>query len=74
VQTQRPRAHAVTDISIAPFSFSTIKTQFRSLGWVRRVTRDDPRTWWQLTTAGEQQVAQLLTVRRKVTTRPAQPV
>lgn len=71
VQTSRPKTHAVTDITIAPLAFNTIKIQFRTLGLIRRVPRDDNRTWWQLTASGEQQLNQLLSVRRRPTPRPA---
>lgn len=64
VQSLRPKTHAVTDIVLAPLCFNTIKIQFRTLGLIRRVPRDDSRTWWQLTAAGEQHLASLVTVRR----------
>lgn len=70
VQATRPKTHAVTDISIAPLAFNTIKIQFRTLGLIRRVPREDNRTWWQLTASGEQQLNLLMTVRR-TTARPA---
>lgn len=71
VQISRPKAHAVTDISLAPLCFNTIKLQFRTLGLIRRVPRDDSRTWWQLTAAGEQYLTTLLAVRRAAPVRPA---
>lgn len=71
VQAARPKTHAVTDISIAPLGFNTIKIQFRTLGLIRRVPRDDSRVWWQLTAAGEQYLASLMTVRRSSAARPA---
>lgn len=72
VQVNRPKTHAVTDIVIAPLGFNTIKIQFRTLGLIRRMQRpDDNRTWWQLTAAGEQHLASLMTVRRGVAVRPA---
>lgn len=71
IQVTRPKTHAVTDISLAPLTFNTIKTQFRTLGLIRRVPRDDSRTWWQLTAAGEQQLTTLLAVRRNAPVRPA---
>ncbi len=70
VQASRPKTHAVTDIVIAPLGFNTIKIQFRTLGLIRRVPRDDNRTWWQLTAAGEQYLAAQMAVRRNVA-RPA---
>lgn len=71
IQVTRPKAHAVTDISLAPLCFNTIKLQFRTLGLIRRVSRDDSRTWWQLTAAGEQHLTSLLAVRRATPARPA---
>lgn len=71
VQNQRPKAHAVTDIVVAPLTFNTIKIQLRTLGLIRRVPRDDSRTWWQLTANGEHYLNQLMTVRRKSAVRPA---
>lgn len=71
VQATRPKTHAVTDISIAPLCFNTIKIQFRTLGLIRRVPRDDNRVWWQLTAAGEQQLTSLMTVRKSAAARPA---
>lgn len=65
VQRLRPKTHAVTDISLAPLGFNTIKMQFRTLGLIRRVPRDDSRSWWQLTVSGEHYLASLLAVRRK---------
>ena len=70
VQALRPKTHAVTDITLAPLCFNTIKIQFRTLGLIRRVPRDDTRTWWQLTAAGEQYLTTQLTVRRHAA-RPA---
>jgi hypothetical protein len=64
IQVTRPKTHAVTDIVLAPLCFNTIKLQFRTLGLIRRVPRDDARTWWQLTAAGEQHLTSLLAVRR----------
>ncbi len=64
VQSLRPKTHAVTDISVSPTSFSTVKIQFRTLGLIRRITRDDQRSWWQLTAQGEQYSASMLAVRR----------
>lgn len=70
IQVTRPKTHAVTDISLAPLCFNTIKLQFRTLGLIRRVPRDDARTWWQLTAAGEQHLTSLLVVRRQAPVRP----
>lgn len=64
IQASRPKTHAVTDITLAPLCFNTIKLQFRTLGLIRRVPRDDNRTWWQLTAAGEQHLTALLAVRK----------
>lgn len=69
-QLKQPKAHAVTDIVLAPLSFNTIKIQFRTLGLIRRAPRDDVRTWWQLTVNGEQQLNTLLNVRRGGVARP----
>lgn len=71
IQVTRPKAHAVTDITLAPLCFNTIKLQFRTLGLIRRVPRDDARTWWQLTVAGDQHLTGLMAVRRQVPARPA---
>lgn len=71
IQVTRPKAHAVTDISVAPLCFNTIKLQFRTLGLIRRVPREDARTWWQLTASGEQQLTSLMAVRRNAPVRPA---
>lgn len=71
IQVTRPKAHAVTDISLAPLCFNTIKLQFRTLGLIRRVSRDDARSWWQLTAAGDQHLTSLMAVRRQVPARPA---
>lgn len=71
VQASRPKVHAVTDIVLAPLCFNTIKLQFRTLGLIRRIPRDDHRTWWQLTAAGEQYLTALLAVRRTPAARPA---
>lgn len=71
IQASRPKTHAVTDITLAPLSFNTIRLQFRTLGLIRRVPREDVRTWWQLTAAGEQQVTTLMAVRRSSPFRPA---
>jgi hypothetical protein len=71
IQVTRPKAHAVTDITLAPLCFNTIKLQFRTLGLIRRVPRDDARTWWQLTAAGDQHLTGLMAVRRQVPARPA---
>ncbi|HET8731892.1 MAG TPA: DUF4062 domain-containing protein [Moraxellaceae bacterium] len=70
IQATRPKTHAVTDITLASLCFNTIKTQFRTLGLIRRVPRDDSRIWWQLTAAGEQHLASLLAVRRPSPARP----
>lgn len=71
IQVTRPKTHAVTDIVLAPLCFNTIKLQFRTLGLIRRVPRDDARTWWQLTAQGEQQLTSLLAVRRSSPARSA---
>jgi hypothetical protein len=71
IQATRPKAHAVTDITLAPLCFNTVKLQFRTLGLIRRVPRDDARTWWQLTAAGDQHLTSLMAVRRTVPARPA---
>lgn len=71
VQATRPKTHAVTDITLAPLCFNTIKLQFRTLGLIRRVPRpEDARVWWQLTTAGEKHMTALMAV-RKTAPRPA---
>lgn len=65
VQATRPKTHAITDITLAPLCFNTIKVQFRTLGLIRRVPRsDDARAWWQLTTLGEQHMTSLMAVRK----------
>ena len=70
VQQSRPKTHAVTDISLAPLCFNTIKVQFRTLGLVRRVPRpDDARAWWQLTVAGERLMTTLMAVRKSVSSK-----
>ncbi len=72
VQTSRPKTHAVTDISLAPLCFNTIKVQFRTLGLIRRVPRpEDARVWWQLTTVGEKLMTTLMAVRKSAATRQA---
>lgn len=72
VQSHRPKTHAITDIAIAPLCFNTIKIQFRTLGLIRRVQKlDDNRGWWQLTAAGEQHLASLMTVRKSQAQRPS---
>lgn len=72
VQASRPKTHAVTDISLAPLCFNTIKVQFRTLGLIRRVPRpEDARAWWQLTTAGEKLMTTLMAVRKSAATRQA---
>lgn len=69
-QLKQPKAHAVTDIVLAPATFNTIKIQFRTLGLIRRAPRDDVRTWWQLTVNGELHLNTLLNVRRTAVLRP----
>ena len=70
VQQSRPKTHAVTDISLAPLCFNTIKVQFRTLGLIRRVPRpDDARAWWQLTVAGERLMTTLMAVRKSVSSK-----
>lgn len=67
VQSSRPKTHAVTDITLAPLCFNTIKVQFRTLGLLRRVPRpEDARAWWQLTTLGEKHMTTLMAVRKSV--------
>lgn len=71
VQASRPKTHAVTDITLAPLCFNTIKVQFRTLGLIRRVPRpEDARVWWQLTATGEKHMTTLMAV-RKTSTRSA---
>lgn len=69
IQATRPKTHAVTDIVLAPLCFNTIKLQFRTLGLIRRIPKDDNRTWWQLTATGEQQLTSLMTVRKSLPVR-----
>lgn len=65
VQKLRPKAHAVADVQLAPFTFNTIKVQFRTLGLIRRQPKPgDSRQWWQLTSQGEHQMTSLLVVRK----------
>jgi hypothetical protein len=65
-QKLRAKAHAVTDVQLAPFTFNTIKVQFRTLGLVRRVPKPgDNRQWWQLTSAGEHHLTSLMVVRKR---------
>lgn len=65
VQKTRPKAHAITDVQLAPLTFNTLKIQFRTLGLIRRVPKpNDAKAWWQLTTLGEQNLATLLAVKR----------
>lgn len=65
VQKLKPKVHAVADVQVVPFSFNTIKVQFRTLGFIRRQSKPgDNRQWWQLTAQGEQQMASLLAVRK----------
>lgn len=71
IQATRPKTHAVTDVVLAPLCFNSIKIQFRTLGLIRRIPHDDPRTWWQLTAAGEQYLTALLAVRRPGSSRLA---
>ncbi|MCD6061462.1 MAG: hypothetical protein K0S16_1773 [Moraxellaceae bacterium] len=71
IQVTRPKTHAVTDIVIAPLCFNSIKIQFRTLGLIRRIPREDNKIWWQLTAAGEQHMTSLMAVRRSSPARPA---
>jgi hypothetical protein len=65
VQKLRPKAHAITDVQLAPFTFNTIKVQFRTLGLIRRQPKPgDNRQWWQLTSQGEHQMTSLLVVKK----------
>jgi hypothetical protein len=67
VQKLRAKAHAVTDVQLAPFTINTLKVQFRTLGLVRRVPKPgDSRQWWQLTTAGEHHLTSLMVIRKRV--------
>jgi hypothetical protein len=70
IQVTRPKTHAVTDVVIASLCFNSIKIQFRTLGLIRRIPRDDSKIWWQLTAAGEQHLTSQLAVRRSSPSRP----
>lgn len=71
IQATRPKTHAVTDVVLAPLCFNSIKIQFRTLGLIRRIPREDGKIWWQLTAAGEQHLTSQLAVRRSGPARPA---
>lgn len=65
VQKTRPKAHAVTDVKVAPLTINTITIQFRTLGLMRRQPKPgDSKPCWQLTALGEQHLASLLAVRK----------
>lgn len=65
VQSEYPKTHAVVDIQITPASFNAIKMQFRVLGYIQRVSRDnDIKQWWQITAVGERTLAGIMSVRR----------
>ena len=65
IQREYPKTHAVVDVQISPSSFNAIKMQFRVLGFIQRVTRDnDQKQWWQMTAIGEHSLASLMSVRR----------
>ena len=70
IQKEYPKTHAVVDVQISPSSFNSIKMQFRVLGFIQRVTRDnDQKQWWQMTAVGERNLATIMSVRRS-TNRP----
>ena len=70
VQADYPKTHAVVDIQMTPLCFNTVKMQFRTLGLVQKVTRDnDQRLWWQLSAIGERTLANVMSVRR-----PGRPI
>lgn len=70
IQSEYPKTHAVVDVQVSPASFNAIKMQFRVLGLIQRVTRDnDQKQWWQITAIGERNLASIMSVRR-TTNRP----
>ncbi|PTQ89421.1 DUF4062 domain-containing protein [Agitococcus lubricus] len=65
VQADYPKTHAVVEVQITPMCFSTIKMQFRTLGFISKVVKDnDQRLWWQLSALGERNLANVMSVRR----------
>lgn len=67
VQRLKPKAHAVTEITLHPQTFGTIKVQLRMLGLIRRVVRPgEPasKPFWALTMLGEQHMTSIMAVRR----------
>ena len=67
IQKEYPKTHAVVEVQISPSSFNAIKMQFRVLGVVQRVTRDnDQKQWWQMTAVGERHLTTIMSVRRGI--------
>lgn len=67
IQRDYPKTHAVVDVQVSTSSFNAIKMQFRVLGFIQRVTRDnDQKQWWQMTAVGERNLASLMSVRRGI--------
>jgi predicted DNA binding CopG/RHH family protein len=67
IQKEYPKTHAVVDVQISPSSFNAIKMQFRVLGVIQRVTRDnDQKQWWQMTAVGERNLTTIMSVRRGI--------
>jgi len=70
VQREHPKTHAVVEVQPTPMCFNVIKMQFRTLGLIQKINRDnDQRMWWQLTALGERNLANVMSVRR-MTSRP----
>jgi predicted DNA binding CopG/RHH family protein len=67
IQKEYPKTHAVVEVQISPSSFNAIKMQFRVLGVIQRVTRDnDQKQWWQMTAVGERHLTTIMSVRRGI--------
>jgi len=65
IQSEYPKTHAVVDVQITPATFNAIKMQFRVLGYIQRVSREnDLKQWWQMTAIGERMLASIMSVRR----------
>lgn len=65
VQSEYPKTHAVVDVQITPAAFNAVKMQFRVLGYIQRISRDnDVKQWWQMTAIGERTLASIMSVRR----------
>jgi len=65
IQAEYPKTHAVVDVQITPAAFNAVKMQFRVLGYIQRVSREnDLKQWWQMTAVGERALASIMSVRR----------